>query len=140
MGGVWALAVLFGLGAPTSVADAAGFLWPDGDGGPVPYTPRTGDRIFYSRRDLPMAVRFSMARTGHPHHTGLVIGTDGGPPLVLEVGTTVVPEQRVALLAIPWRFCEHLSHGRDRVIWVRRIRRPLTPDETERLRAFAWAQ
>jgi hypothetical protein len=140
MGGMWALAVLFSVGAPEPAADAAGFLWPAGAGGPIRYAPREGDLVLYSRRDLPMVIFYGFARIGHPHHCGLVVALDDAGVAVLESGATVVPGQRVALLDVPGRFCGHVRDVPDGVIWVRRVRRPLTPEESARLTAFACAQ
>src|SRR5262245_31284215 len=138
MGWALALAWLCGTGAPTP-PPTVGYLWPCRAGAPVPYTPREGDLVFYSRRDLPMVFFYAFARTGHPHHSGVVVRV-GDEVMVLESGATVVPGQRVGLLDLPGRFCEHLSHGPDRVIWVRRVKRPLAPDESARLTAFACSQ
>jgi hypothetical protein len=102
------------------------------------YCPREGDLVFMSTAAPLRTAAYIAFRTGHPLHMGMIVRHTDGTLGVLETGggeskvTTIRP--------IDERFAEHVSQYRNAVLWVRRIDRPLTEEESQRLTAFAEAQ
>lgn len=121
-------------------APAVGFVWPRGADCCEVYQPREGDLIFFTNRNLFMFLALGLARTGHPHHAGIVVGDFEGRPALLEAGCITVRGQHVALLDVSRRLHGFVEKGDDHIVWVRRVKRPLTPDESARLSGFAWSQ
>ncbi|MEQ8786907.1 MAG: hypothetical protein RIC55_11435 [Pirellulaceae bacterium] len=118
---------------------ALGWVW-DIDAasqGPAPYQPREGDILLLTAKAPVQTLGYLLVRTGHPLHSGIVVRRIDGTLAVLESGgdrenTTVWP--------LASRLARHKCQYDESVIWVRRIRRELTPCESDRLTAFAEMQ
>jgi hypothetical protein len=98
-----------------------------------PYVPKPGDLVFYDCEQLQWDIIDFLSGTGPPDHMGIVVARPDGNLAVLEAGPDKV--LRVFLLDIPTRFEGH--HGG---IYVRRLRCPLTPEQSAALTDFALAQ
>jgi hypothetical protein len=98
-----------------------------------PYQPRAGDLVVYGDNSVVWRVLFALAWTGPPFHAGIVVELADGRPAVLEAGP--YDRQEIRVMELLPRFLSH-----DGTIWVRRLRSPLSPENTRRLAEFAQAQ
>jgi hypothetical protein len=101
--------------------------------GPQAYQPRAGDLVFYSDDSIFWRGVFALAWTAPPFHIGIVVDLPDGRPALLEAGA--YDTLNILLLDVGPRLRSH-----DGVLWVRRLRRPLDPDRSRRLTAYALAQ
>jgi hypothetical protein len=114
---------------PTLAGEGVGRLSPRGEA----YVPRAGDLVFYSDRSVPWRLLYALAHTGPPFHVGIVVDLPGGRPGVLEAGA--FDSMEVLLMDLPPRLRAHNG-----TVWVRRLRNPLSPEQSARLTSFALAQ
>jgi hypothetical protein len=118
------------------VADQAGCLCHAGKSGQVQtetYVPREGDILIFTYCNGFSRLLYELAGTGPPYHAGIVVRLPDGRLATLEAGPT--DNWRVYLLTLPTRLPAY--QGR---IWVRRIKKPLEPEESARLTEFATNQ
>ncbi len=100
---------------------------------PMEYEPREGDLLFFTDEKWIRRVAFWFAGTGRPYHVGLVIKGQGGTLCTLEARPH--SESWVFLLDLQKRMFSY--HGS---IWVRRLRKPLSPEASCKLTQFALSQ
>ena len=117
-----------------------GYLWSVDNQQACPYELREGDLILATSKDKFYSVIWTLARTGHPYHSALVVRRSSGELEVFEVGgagarssTLRHPVDRLTALMQEYA-------GHDPAAWVRQRRVPLTPDESARLTRFAETQ
>lgn len=112
---------------------------PDGTPAPAqarPYAPRAGDLVFYHSHSLWWEVMFWVAGTAPPTHCGMVVSLNGAPVLLESAPDDgAVGGYRVCLLEANSRLENY-----DASMWVRRLKQPLTPEQSARLTQFAVAQ
>jgi hypothetical protein len=138
---LWLLpAVAAGVLAGPPRAGDGSYLWTavrGADGrtqlGLEPYVPGAGDIIFYSDDSVVWRWLYALAGTGPPYHVGIVVRLPDSRPAVLEAGP--YDTTHVYLLDVLPRL-----HTHDGAVWVRRLRAPLGPDQSDRLTCFALAQ
>lgn len=99
------------------------------------YGLQPGDIVFSTDYNPIWEVLFSLAGTGHPHHSGIVFAKPDGQLAILEAGPhdTLFVEILDALPHL--RSCEALGS-----VWIRKRRTPLTADQCQRLTCFAMNQ
>jgi hypothetical protein len=97
------------------------------------YRPQPGDLVFLDTPSHFWDLMDWLAGTTAPDHLGIVVALPDGRPAVLEAGPDAVP--RVFLLDAVGRFQAY-----DGLIWIRRLRCPLTAEQSEALTAFAVRQ
>jgi hypothetical protein len=100
-----------------------------------PYRPQPGDLFFAT--DPSALVRFfhRVALAATPHHSGIVFARPDGSLALLEAGPHHTLDVGGRDL-LP----ELCSYEAEAVVWIRRRRRPLSPEQSARLTAFALAQ
>lgn len=125
-----------GRGRCCRAAEPNGWLLvcPQDTSGPrEPYLPQPGDIVLYEHESLRTRFLYTLARTGKPYHSGLVVKLPDGRPAILEAGP--YDYLHVYLMDALPRMRSH-----EGAVWVRRRRVPLTPEESARLTAFALEQ
>jgi hypothetical protein len=135
---VLCLACLFSAGAGRCLP--AGYLYhctPAADGSvrleAEPYRPQAGDLVIFTYRNVFWRILYTFVGSGPPYHAGIVVEEPNARLSNLEAAATT--HYRVYLLPVHERFPAY--EGR---IWVRRLKVPLTPEETQRLMDFATDQ
>lgn len=98
----------------------------------ISYLPQAGDVLLMSDTDCFWTFAYRLALTGAPGHAGIVVPLPDGRLGVLEAGYNETLWTRITPLA------ERLQEYPG-MIWVRRVKLPLTPEQQERLMAFALA-
>jgi hypothetical protein len=76
---------------------------------------------------------YALAHTGPPYHVGIIVCMPDGRPAILEAGPG--DTTRVFILDLLPRL-----YGHDGAVWVRRLRVPLTPEQSACLTQFALEQ
>lgn len=100
---------------------------------PMEYHPMEGDILFFTDEKWARRVIFWFAGTGRPYHVGLVVKDENGKLSTLEARPH--SESWVFLLDLKERMTTY--HGS---IWVRRLRKPISPEESKKLTQFAHSQ
>lgn len=140
MSALLSLALL--LGAPAADPIGLGTLWardePRCPGRGQPYCPQEGDLVFFSSICCFHSFAYTCAKSGHPWHVGIIVRDACGRLCVFESGGTEDPG--VAFIPLECRLRRYLADRRCRRIWIRRVKAPLTPEQTQCLRAFAQMQ
>ena len=127
------------LAGQTESASSIGHLWVPSESAayqrmdPMEYHPMEGDIFFFTDEKWARRVIFWFAGTGRPYHVGLVVKDEHGKLSTIEARPH--SESWVFLLDLKERMATY--HGS---IWVRRLRTPVTPDESKRLTQFAHSQ
>jgi hypothetical protein len=98
-----------------------------------PYCPRPGDLVFFSDNKLFWRGAFALAGTGRPFHTGIVVAMPDGSPGILEAGAF----DRATILVIALGPRLRCHEGK---IWIRRLRQPISPEQSHRLTEFGLEQ
>jgi hypothetical protein len=98
-----------------------------------PYLPQPGDLVFYDHWSVRARFFYTLAHTGKPYHVGVIVNLPDGRPTILEAGP--YDYTHVYLMDALPRMRTHKG-----TIWVRRLRVPLTPEESARLTSFALKQ
>jgi hypothetical protein len=80
-------------------------------------------------------IAFKLAHTAPPTHTAMVIAGDNGKPALLELTGPRVITARVQIMDVDARFRSYPG-----TVSVRRIRQPLSPEQSHDLTQFAKAQ
>jgi hypothetical protein len=110
---------------------------PDADGKTPcckqPYHPQPGDLIFFTNESFWFDVLYACAFTGPPHHVGMVVLLPDGTPTIAEAGAWQL--SRVKLIGMPGRMRTH-----EGVVHVRRLRTPLTIEQSRCLTRYALSQ
>lgn len=101
----------------------------------VPYQPEPGDIILYDDDNKFFHFLFKLARTAPPTHTAMVIAGSDGKPALLELTGPKVITARVTIMDIDERFRAYPG-----TIMVRKIREPLSPQQSRDLTQFAESQ
>jgi hypothetical protein len=99
----------------------------------APYQPAEGDIIIFTYRNPLYRLCYCLAGSGPPYHAGIVVRMPTGELATLEAGAT--SKYRVYLLPLPERLPAY--EGR---MWVRRLKTPLTAEESAALTHWAAAQ
>jgi hypothetical protein len=117
-----------------------GYLWfyeSDGKGGTTKrvevYTPREGDIAFFDDQSKFWEFLYHIGHTAPPFHTGLVVKRPDGTPGILESG----PDDTLHIYIFEAARRLHTFEG---VLQVRRAKRCLTAEESQRLTDFSLAQ
>jgi hypothetical protein len=127
--------------APPIGSPGVGTLWSrecQGSWHGQTYHPQEGDLVFFSSQSAFFCLAYTVARTGHPYHVGIVVRNRCGQLCVYESGGNGL--FAIAFIPICPRFYRYLDTRWPRRIWIRRIRTPLTPEQSRCLTAFAEAQ
>lgn len=99
----------------------------------VPYVPQAGDLVFFDKPSRVWDLMDFIAGTEAPDHLGIVVAMPDGSPRILEAGPDA--SRHVYLLdAFP------RLQGFKGTIFVRRLRCPLTPEQSCALTDFALRQ
>jgi hypothetical protein len=101
----------------------------------IPFTPQPGDIVLYDDFNRFFHFLFKIANTAPPTHTALVIAGNDGKPALLELTGPKVLTARVVIMDVDTRFRSYPG-----IIMVRKIREPLTADQSRELTQFAEAQ
>lgn len=102
------------------------------------YEPQPGDMYFGWSGSLPAKAAYLLVRAGPPSHNGIFVRMPNGEMMVLEATTTERPygdRPGVFLRSAVWRLQTYRGPT-----WVRKVRCPLTLEESERLTCFALEQ
>jgi hypothetical protein len=97
------------------------------------YVPQAGDLLFFNTDRLCSRCLYALAGTGKPYHVGIVVRLPDGRLAALEAGPYNCVS--VYLLDLGPRLRSHEGE-----VWIRRLRVPLTPLQSDRLTAFALDQ
>jgi hypothetical protein len=99
---------------------------------PVPYAPQAGDLVLFRSGSWFFRAAFRLTVTGPPTHVGIVVALPDGTKAILE---SVDRHGGVRLTALPGRLGTYPGK-----VWVRRLRRPLSEEQSEILTQFAAEQ
>lgn len=108
--------------------------------GPLrPYSPQPGDMIFESDDRIGMTIGHNLAKTGQPHHSLIVFQRAEGGLAVLQAGGFDEHPTRVGIHDVYENLLnEEAKTGRkDKRIYVRERKTPLTPEQSELLTQWA---
>ena len=94
------------------------------------YDPQAADVILMSDANILWRTLYALALTGAPGHIGIVVHQPDGRLGLLEAGFNETLWTRFAPL-------DYRINHYPGVVWVRRMRVPLAPDQDQRLTAFA---
>jgi hypothetical protein len=132
-----ALCCLSGPGQAARPGSYLHHLAPGPDGAPrhhvEAYTPQPGDLVFFDDHNRKWEFLYKVCGSGPPFHSGIVFALPDGTPGLLESG----PDDTLWV---------RLLDGVPRLqtfkgdIWVRKVRRPLTKEQSACLTEFALAQ
>jgi hypothetical protein len=101
-----------------------------------PYVPKAGDIYLATDQSKIIQVGHSLATSGAPHHSGIVIvGTDGRMA-ILESG----PFNTLHVAIVDFQHDMEKHEERGEKIWIRHRRTPLTAEQSAELTAWATAQ
>ncbi len=126
--------------AQTAPGEACGYLWyrnPEGNQC-VPWVPQEGDIVLMSHRGERQSWVYHIGRSGHPFHAALIIRQATGNLTMLEAGGS--EDMRVTQLPIGYRMGKYFQYHDSPVAWVRRIKRPVTPEQSVRMARFGNTQ
>ena len=99
------------------------------------YVAQPGDIILSTDSKCFWKLTFTIAATGHPHHSAIVFRRPDGRMGVLEAG----PHDTTHIVIMDWE--ENLrSYEEEGPVWVRRRKTPLTEEQSTRLTEFAYSQ
>lgn len=137
---VWIVLVMLsaGPGESSACADSGWLLAPgacshDPSSPREAYLPKPGDLVFYTSDRLRQRIFYTLAYTGKPYHVGIVVNLPDGRPAVLEAG----PYDYVHVYLMDLRPRLETHPG---TIRIRRLRTPLTAEQSARLTSFALGQ
>jgi hypothetical protein len=97
------------------------------------YEPHEGDLLFFTDRSPFWRLAYLLAYSGPPYHVGIVVRLPDGRLATLEAGP--YDSRFVYLIDLLPRLRTHNG-----IVWVRRLREPLTPEQSARLTDFACEQ
>lgn len=96
---------------------------------PAPYTPHTGDLVFFANGSFFFKAAYRLTLTGPPTHVGIVVVLSDGSPVILEA---VDRHKGVRLMSLPERLRYY-----DGQVWIRRCRCHLAREQEAALVRFA---
>jgi hypothetical protein len=96
-----------------------------------PYVPQPGDIFLATTDSWIMRRGHQLAGAAAPHHSGIVFARQDGSLALLEAG----PHNTVNISGLD--VFDHLHWYDGHKVWIRKRRVPLTPEQSERLTAFA---
>lgn len=104
-----------------------------------PYVPQAGDIVLESDDRLTWGMGHRLAKSGHPHHSMIVVCKPEGGFAILEAGGNPDTPSKVSIAdlfrILEW---EEAKTGRkERRIWVRQRKAPLTQEQSAALTDFA---
>jgi hypothetical protein len=99
------------------------------------YFPQAGDILLYDDENPWYHFGFMVVGSGAPMHVAVAFSRDDGSPALLDIAGPTVRGAKVALLEVVPRLSTYQG-----VVLVRRLVRPLTPEQAADLRHFAQAQ
>lgn len=102
---------------------------------PVPYQPQPGDIVLYDDFNKLFHLAFKLANTAPPTHVAIVIAAADGKPALLEMTGPRTILATVKILDPETRLRSYPGE-----IMVRRLREPLTAEQSRELTEFAYAQ
>jgi hypothetical protein len=111
---------------PTGNADDAD------DAEPIAYVPHAGDLVLFRTGSFFFRAAYRITVTGPPTHVGIVVVLPDGAAAILE---SVDRHTGVRLMSLPGRLQTYPGQ-----VWVRRMRTPLTPEQSAGLTQFAIEQ
>jgi hypothetical protein len=100
-----------------------------------PYQPQPGDIILYDNDNKLHHFVYKLANTESPMHTAMVIARDDGTPALLELTGPIALTAKVVILDVEPRLSTYPG-----TVMVRRVRQPLTPEQSRELTHFAQLQ
>jgi hypothetical protein len=106
---------------------------------PVPYVAQPGDLLFTSSGNPFVYFGLWLAGQPHPNHTGLIIGCRDGALETLEAGGPS-RRDRVATFPLQYRLDYQLDRRFRPIVWIRRIKKPISAGQRTILQAFAAEQ
>jgi len=102
----------------------------------VRYVPQPGDVFLSTDKSPVVRAGHRLALSGPPHHSGIVVARPDGRLAVLESGP--FNGLTVGIVDLADELAGHEKRGEK--VWIRTRRVPLTPEQSERLTAWATAQ
>lgn len=138
---VWAACLACGEGSPALTGGYLRRVVPGPDGAVheqvEPYVPQAGDLVLFDDHNPVWLFLYHMAGTDMPDHSGIVVAMPDGRPVLLEAG----PDDG-KLCGLYVRLLEAVPrlHQFEGTIYIRRLKQPLTPEQSARLTAFAFQQ
>jgi hypothetical protein len=102
---------------------------------PAAYAPQPGDILLYDDYNRFFHFIFRLAHTAPPTHTAMVIADRNGNPALLELTGPHVLTAKVQIMDVHPRLNSYPG-----MVMVRKIRQPLTPEQSDDLTRFAEAQ
>jgi hypothetical protein len=100
-----------------------------------PYWPQPGDIVVYDNTSKFFHMMFKIANTAPPTHAAMVIARPDGTPALLELAGPKTMTAQVCIMEVEPRFASYPG-----AVKVRRIRTPLTPEQSNDLTRFADGQ
>jgi hypothetical protein len=120
----------------------AGYLWsgytPQNPGTPIGWKPEVGDILFMTSPDPGQTITYALARTWHPFHIAIIARRSNGELGIFESGGG--GDLRVTFRPILGRLGAYDMFAERRFTWARRIRRPLTPEQSRLITTLAEPQ
>lgn len=98
----------------------------------APYQPRAGDIILYDDFNRFYKIVFPLAGTSAPSHVAIVIERPNGTPALLELTGPRMMTAKVCVIDIEPRISKYPGD-----VMIRRLRHPLTADQSHELTRFA---
>jgi hypothetical protein len=99
------------------------------------YHPQAGDIVLFNEDNRLYHVLFRLVQTCPPTHVGIVMCREDGAPVLLDLTGRTVIGAHVSVVDIPPRLASYPG-----TIMVRRLRQPLTAEQSAALTRFARAQ
>ncbi|HZZ77167.1 MAG TPA: hypothetical protein VFE62_01530 [Gemmataceae bacterium] len=101
----------------------------------APYWPQPGDIVVYDNDSKLFHLMFKLASTSPPTHAAMVIARADGTPALLELAGARTATASVCIMDVEQRFKTYPGD-----VMVRRIRQPLTAEQSRDLTKFAESQ
>ena len=102
---------------------------------PVPYEPQPGDIVLYDNFNKLYHLAFKIAKTAPPTHVALIVARPDGTPALLELTGPRMITAKVSIIDVETRLNSYPG-----IIMVRRLRHPLSHEQSHDLTQFAQAE
>jgi hypothetical protein len=108
-------------------------------GTPRPYLPQAGDIILLSDDRLTWRIAHNLAKSGKPHHSAIVVQRSDGSFATLQAGAYHAKPSQVGITELNENLDYEASRSgrRERDIWVRCRKTPLTAEQSAALTQYA---